>query len=109
MNDCGNFQNLHKNPSGSISYCAGCCSFHLTIKGVLTILTYNQLMNVERNLNQMKVDLVGNHSNDLVQAGVQIKLSKNLFLCLNFDEVSEAIELIEMGSYVQQIQDIVNS
>lgn len=66
-------------------------------------------MNVALILIQMKMNLAGSNSNDLVQAGVQIKHPKTVFLCLNFDEVTEAIELIEMGSYVQQIQDIVNS
>lgn len=108
MNECGNFIEIHKNKSGSIGYCSGCCSFHLTIKGLLTLLNQNQLVNVERNLNQMKDDLMTNHANETVQAGVQIKLSTNIFLCLNFNEISNAIELIEMGIYMQNIQDIIN-
>lgn len=33
-------ENHTKNPSESISYGAGCCSLHLSIEGVLTILSY---------------------------------------------------------------------
>lgn len=109
MNECGNFIEIHNNISGTIGYCSGCCCYHLTIKGVLTILNQNQLNIVEKNLTQMKEDLVTNHNNHTVEAGVQIKLSNNVFLCLSFKEISNAIELIEMGSYMQHIQDIVNS
>lgn len=109
MNECGNFLEIHENMSGTIGYCVGCSCFHLTVKGVLSILTKSQLENVDKNLNQMRSDLMNHHNKQEIKAGVQIKLAANIYLCLNYKEIANTIELIEMGSYMQYIQDIVNS
>lgn len=109
MNTCGNYTQIHMNKSGSIGFCKGCSAFHLTIKGVLTMIHLQQLENIALSLNKMKSDLFDHHSQEPISSGVQIKLSANIYLCLSFCEIEDSIELIEMGSYMHHLQDIINS
>jgi hypothetical protein len=65
-----------------------------------------QLGVIEENLVQMQFNLETQQLNDPA-VGVQIKITENTFLCLSYDEVIEALELIEMANYMKKINDLV--
>ncbi|MFT6443278.1 MAG: hypothetical protein ACJASM_002838 [Salibacteraceae bacterium] len=76
------------------------------MKGLLSVVSEVQLGVIEENLVQMQSDLETQQINDPT-VGVQIKITENTFLCLSYDEVIEALELIEMAKYMKNINDLV--
>lgn len=106
MRSCTEFISLHENTLGLAGYCYGCESFHLKMKGLLSVVSEVQLGVIEENLVQMQSDLETQQINDPT-VGVQIKITENTFLCLSYDEVIEALELIEMAKYMKNINDLV--
>ena len=53
MRSCTEFISLHENTLGVAGYCYGCESFHLKMKGLLSVVSDVQLGVIEENLVQM--------------------------------------------------------
>lgn len=107
MSNCDEFIQMHSNAVGTIGYCGGCDSFHLSLKGVLIILENNQYKIAMNNLSRMEVSLRNDPYPDHESTGVRISLAKNTFLCLNPTELLEAIELLEIGRLMLNVNDIL--
>ncbi|MCH2231292.1 MAG: hypothetical protein MK105_13200 [Crocinitomicaceae bacterium] len=101
------FLELNTNKVGSVSYCYNCECFHLKLHGVLSFLSNDQLSTIEFNLNKMKRDLEFSHNLSDPSIGVQIKLTKNTYLCLTYDELVLSLELIDIAIYMKDVNDIV--
>lgn len=107
MNTCEEFIQLNTNKVGTIGFCQGCNCFHLKILGVLSFVGQNQLVAVENNFKKMAADILVNQEEPDATIGVQIKLSKNAFLCMTYIELMCALELIEVGMYMKKVNDLV--
>lgn len=108
MKQCGSFIPLHSNETGNVHYCYGCESFHVRIRSVLSILSKPQLDAVLGNLEQMKADMeVCAEVTD--QTEVQIRLARHTFLCLNYADLQQLIELIHLSRYMLHIHEIILS
>lgn len=106
MRSCTEFVSLHTNALGDAGYCYGCESYHLRMNGLLSVISDSQLTVIENSLSQMQDDLEVQDLNDST-VGVQIKITENTFLCLSYDEVIDALELIEMMKYMKKVNDLV--
>jgi hypothetical protein len=106
MDNCTEFIDLHENSLGSVGYCYGCDSFHLKMSGLLSVVTEDQLDVIQQSLSKIQDDLEIQKVVDST-VGVQIKITKNTFLCLSHEEVIEALELVDMAKYMKRINDLV--
>ena len=107
MSNCSEYTVLHENQLGKVGYCFGCESYHLKMSGLLSVISDEQLSNIERNLSNMKSDLEMNHDVSDIEVGVQIKITNNTYLCLNYTEVLNGLELISMGQYMKTVNDLM--
>lgn len=104
---CSNFTLLHKNRLGKMSYSSCCQSYHLYLKGLLTVVNHEQLAILEKSLVQMAAD-IDDDKERIPGVQVQIRITNNTYLCLSTREVLRAVELINVGRYMHQVQSILN-
>ncbi len=107
MSDCGEFRHLNQNKIGTVGYCYDCECFHLKLHGVLSYLSADQLDSIQNNLKKMRRDLEATQDLDDPSIGVQIKLTKNAYLCMTYVELVLSLELIEVAVYMKNVNDIV--
>ena len=107
MSHCTEYTVLHENDLGKVGYCYGCEKFHLKMSGLLSVINDEQLKSIEINLENMQLDLETNQDTEDLDIGVQIKLTKNTYLCLTYSQVIDGLELIRMGHYMKKITDLV--
>lgn len=106
MSHCTEYIKLHENCLGNVGYCYGCDNFHLKINGLLSVVNEDQLDGIKRSLSKIQIDLEGQKEVDSA-VGVQIKITKNTFLCLSYEEVIEALELIDFAKHMKNVNDLV--
>ena len=107
MSHCTDYTVLHENELGKVGYCYGCESYHLRMSGLLSVVSNEQLYNIENNLENMKLDLEANQDTEGADAGVQIKITNCTFLCLSYSEVVEGLELIKIGKYMRNVHELM--
>ena len=98
---------MHENELGKVGYCFGCESYHLRMNGLLTVVSEEQLITVQQSLEDMRIDLETNHDVEDVDTGVQIRITKNTYLCLTHPEIINGLELIDVGKYMRNVNELM--
>ena len=107
MSQCIEYMVLHENDLGKVGYCYGCESFHLQMNGLLSVVNDEQFLAIENSLESMKLDLEKSLDMEDMESGVQIKITKNVYLCLTYLELIDGLELLKIGQYMKQVNDLV--